>query len=73
LWKKTHPEDLATIQSLHDVYNQSKAQLLAAAATREHALRARQAKLEINPPKPGNIVLSYWNIGTDVSEKGGSK
>jgi len=67
------PEDLATIQSLHDIYNQSKAQVLAAAAARENARIAREAELEANPSKPENIVLNYWNIHKNSTMKGGSK
>ena len=57
-------EGLLAIQSLHDIYNTNHAMLLRARNGREAASRAREADLLANPPKPGNIVLNYWNTGS---------
>ena len=66
-------EGLASIQSLHDLYNNEHDRLLIAYQSREQASLAREAELRTNPPKCKNIVLNYWNIGESSSTQGGSK
>lgn len=69
----TSAESLASIQSLHDLYNNEYDRLLTAYQGRERASAAREAELKAHPPKPTNIVLNYWDIGTDAPTQGGSK
>lgn len=66
-------EALASIQSLHDLYNNEHDRLLTAYQGRERASLAREAELKAHPPKPKDIVLNYWNIGESPSTQGGSK
>ena len=66
-------EALASIQSLHDLYNNEHDRLLTAYKAREQASLAREAELKAHPPKPKDIVLNYWNIGEATSTQGGSK
>ncbi len=57
-------ENLASIQSIHDVYHNEHARLLTAYQGRERARLAQEAELKANPPRPKDIVLSYWDIGS---------
>jgi len=66
-------ESLAAIQSLHDLYNNEHDRLLTAYQGRERASAARDADLKAHPPKPLNVVVNYWDIGTDAPTQGGSK
>ena len=52
-------ESLASIQSLHDLYNNEHDRLLTAYQSREQATLAREAELKAHPPKPKDIVLNY--------------
>jgi hypothetical protein len=54
------PSDLTAIQSLHDLYNNQHAELLAAHQGREQASFQREAELKANPPQPQDITLRYW-------------
>ena len=60
-------ETLASIQSLHDLYNNEHTRLLAAFQGRERARLATGAELKAHPPKPKDIVLNHWDIGENVS------
>lgn len=55
---------LATIRSLHDIYHKEYANLLAARENREKVRIEREAALKAKPPKPKDIVLSYWRLDT---------
>jgi hypothetical protein len=57
---KPSEEALAAIQSLHDLYNNEQPRLQAAYEGRERALLLQEAELKANPPKPKDIVLSFW-------------
>jgi hypothetical protein len=52
--------DLTALQSLHDLYHQHHAELLAAHQGREQARLQQEAELKANPPKPKDITLRYW-------------
>ena len=52
-------EALASIQSLHDLYNNEHDRLLIAYQSREQASLAREAELKAHPPKPKDIILNY--------------
>jgi hypothetical protein len=54
------PEDIAAIQSLHDLYNNEHQRLLTAYQGREQARKQQEAYLKANPPQPQNITLHYW-------------
>lgn len=56
------PQTLASIQSLHDLYNNEHDRLKAAYEGRERAQRLQAAELKANPPQPKDIVLNYWRI-----------
>ena len=58
------PQTLASIQSLHDLYNNEFSRLLAASEGRQRASLLREAELKAHPPQPKDIVLSYWRIDT---------
>jgi hypothetical protein len=64
---------LATIQSFHDLYHNEHDKLKAAYDSREQVRIAREAQLKANPPKPKDITLNYWEIGTATPAKGGDK
>ena len=65
-------EALASIQSLHDLYNNEHDRLLTAYQSREQASLAREAELKAHPPKPKDIVLNYWlSNSAEPSAKGG--
>lgn len=67
------PEALASIQSLHDLYNNEHPRLLAAYQGRETARIAHEAEQKANPPQPKDIVLNYWEIGETAPLEGGAK
>ncbi len=66
-------ENLAAIQSLHDVYHNEHARLLTAHQGREQSRLAQAAELKANPPKPKDIVVNYWKIGGTSLLEGGGK
>jgi hypothetical protein len=68
-------EDLAPIQSLHDLYNSEHDRLKTAYEGRERAQRLLEAELKANPPKPKDIVLNYWRIDpkAQAAEKGAAR
>ena len=66
-------ENLAAIQSLHDLYNNQHDKLKAAFEDREHARLRQAAELKAHPPKPKNIVLNHWDIGESPPVEGGAK
>jgi len=65
------PATLASIQSLHDLYNNQHDQLLTAYQGRERARIQHEAELKAHPPIPKNIVLNYWR--TQTPAKGGAR
>ncbi len=58
------PEALASIQSLHDVYNNEYARLKTAYESREQARLQQAAELKAHPPKPKDITLNFWRADT---------
>lgn len=60
--------DLTALQSLHDLYNQHHAELLAAHQGREQARLQREAELKANPPQPKDITLRYWHTERPASK-----
>jgi hypothetical protein len=65
---------LASIQSLHDLYNNEHDRLLTAYQDREHARLQQEAELKAHPPKPKDIILNYWLTNSaDQAEKGGAR
>ncbi len=68
------PSDLTALQSLHDLYNQLHAELLAAYQGREQASLQREAELKANPPQPKDITLRYWHSTRPaIQVKGGGQ
>ena len=65
-------EALASIQSLHDLYNNEHDRLLTAYHARELANTNRQAELKAHPPQPKDIVINSWAIepAAPASSKG---
>ena len=65
-------QTLASIQSLHDLYNNEYERLKVAYEGRERAQRLREAELKANPPKPKDIIINYWRAvpKSQISEKG---
>ncbi len=66
---KATVEILAAIQSLHDLYNNEHDRLQAAYLGREKARIAQEAELKAHPPKPKDIVLSFWRTEAPAAEK----
>ncbi len=65
---------LASIQSLHDLYNNEHDRLEKAYHGRERARIQHEAELKANPPKPKDIVLNYWRTETPAAaEKGATR
>jgi len=69
------PEALVPIQSLHDLYNQKQAELLAAYRGREQARLQKEEELRLNPPQPQDITLNFWRTEkpAEPAEEGGAK
>jgi hypothetical protein len=66
-------EMLASIQALHDVYNNEYDRLKLAYEGREQARLRDEAELKANPPKPKDITLNHWRIDAkDISNKKGA-
>jgi hypothetical protein len=53
-------EEIAVIQSLHELYNTNHEELISAFQGREQARLAREAYLKAHPPQPKDIVIDYW-------------
>ncbi len=69
------PQTLASIQSLHDLYNNELDRLKTAYEGRELAQRLHAAELKANPPQPKDIVLNYWRIesSSQTGKKGAAR
>jgi hypothetical protein len=69
------PESLVPIQSLHDLYNQKQAALLAAYEGREQARLHKAEELRLNPPQPKDITLNFWRTEkpAEPDQEGGAK
>ncbi len=67
------PQALASIQAIHDLYNNEHDRLQTAYQGRQQANLEREAELKAHPPKPRNIVINYWDIHGDNQAEGGSK
>ena len=68
------PSDLTALQSLHDLYNNQHAELLAAHQGREQASLQRAAELKANPLQPKDITLRYWHSTRPaIQVKGGAQ
>lgn len=59
---KASPQTLASIQSLHDIYNKDYERLKSTYEGRQRAQFLREAELTANPPQPKDITLNYWRI-----------
>jgi hypothetical protein len=67
-------EEMAVIQSLHDIYNSELARLRTAYDGRERARIEREEYLKANPPQPKDITLNFWRTEKPAnSGKGESK
>lgn len=68
-------EALASIQSLHDLYNNEHDRLLTAYQSREQASLAREAELRAHPPTPKDLILNYslTDSATQPNEKGAAR
>jgi hypothetical protein len=69
---KPSAEDLAAIQSLHDLYNSEHARLLTAWQGREKARLEQEAYLKAHPPQPKDITLNYWRTEKSASKGKGA-
>ncbi len=71
---KPTAEEMAVIQSLHDLYNTELERLKTAYEGREQARVEREAYLKANPPQPKDITLNFWRKEKPATnEKGASK
>lgn len=73
---KPSAEALIAIQSLHELYNNELVRLQTAYEGRERARLLREADLLANPPRPKDIILNHWRIGSATlagPAKGGDK
>ena len=68
-------ESLVPLQSLHDLYNQKQAELLAAYQRREQARLQKEEELRLNPPQPQDITLNFWRTEkpAEPAQEGGAK
>ena len=64
---------LASIQALHDLYNNEHDRLQKAYQGRERARLQHEAELKANPPKPKDIVLNYWRTETPAAQSAAEK
>lgn len=70
------PQSLASLQSLHDLYNNEYERLKTAYEGRKRAQRLHEAELKANPPQPKDIVINYWRIepaGQAAAAKGAAR
>jgi hypothetical protein len=78
LSKNSTAATLASVQSLHDLYNNEHDRLLAAYEGREKARLQNEAELKAHPTKPKDIVLNFWRTerpapAADNPAKGGGR
>lgn len=67
-------EEMAVIQSLHDIYNSELERLKTAYEGRERARIEREEYLKANPPQPQDITLNFWRTEKPAANgKGESK
>ncbi len=67
-------EEMAVIQSLHDLYNSELERLRTAYEGRERARIEREEYLKANPPQPKDITLNFWHTEKPAANgKGESK
>ena len=66
-------QTLASIQCLHDLYNNEHARLEKAYQGRERARILYEAELKANPPKPKDIVLNYWRTEIPAAQSAAEK
>jgi hypothetical protein len=66
-------QTLASIQALHDLYNNEHDRLEKAYQGRERARILQEAELKANPPKPKDIVLNYWRTETPAAQSAPEK
>jgi hypothetical protein len=67
-------EEMAVIQSLHDIYNSELERLRTAYEGRERARIEREEYLKANPPQPKDITLNFWRTEKPAANgKGESK
>lgn len=64
-------EDMAIIESLHDLYNSEHDRLQTAYEGREQARIEREAYLKAHPPQPKDITLNYWRVERSASNENG--
>jgi hypothetical protein len=69
LSEKPDAATLASIQSLHDLYNNEHDKLLAAYQGREKARVRQETELKAHPPKPKDITLNYWRTETPTAQQ----
>jgi hypothetical protein len=66
-------QTLASIQCLHDLYNNEHARLEKAYQGRERARILHEAELKANPPKPKDIILNYWRTEIPAAQSAPKK
>ena len=66
-------QTLASIQALHDLYNNEYDRLEKAYQGRERARILHEAELKANPPKPKDIVLNYWRTEIPAAQSAPEK
>lgn len=64
-------EEMAVIQSLHDLYNKELERLRTAYEGRERARVEREEYLKANPPQPKDITLNFWRVEKSASVQKG--
>ncbi len=62
---------LASIRSLHDLYNNEHDRLQIAYEGRERFRLQNEAKLKAHPPQPKDIVLNYWRTKAPATQQKG--
>lgn len=61
---QTKDEDetaLEFLESIHDLYAEKQAELIAAYEERERQRLLRQEEMRLNPPKPKDIEVQFWD------------
>ena len=64
---------IASVQSLHDIYNNEFSRLKTAFEGRQRANLQREADLKAHPPQPKDIVINYWRTEKPAAVKGAAK
>ena len=66
--EQDNEEAMEFMEAIHDLYAAEKGTLIRAYQQRERAKKERKEFLRLNPPKPEDFEISFWNNDENVSK-----